>query len=145
MPVVNPTYSPLPYSPSGYNSASQFYAYYLGSIALQTRALIGLAVPQVVSFVQRHGIVTKPSTITSLLDLDLSVGLSLAGAGKVWLLSILCGYAFAWIAHFKCERNRPATFKHPWYSLAGDYRLWWEVMTGKRSLSAAPSDAAPKA
>ncbi|KAK4046858.1 hypothetical protein OIV83_005754 [Microbotryomycetes sp. JL201] len=159
MPVVNPTYSPLPYSPSGYNSASQFYAYYLGehsqyntrllhlvgttfSIALQTRALLGLAVPKVVSFVQRHQLVTNPSTLTSLLDLDLAVGLSPSGAGKVLLASVFTGYLFAWIAHFFVERNKPATFKHPFFSLAGDYRMWWEVVTGKRSLAAAPD--APK-
>jgi hypothetical protein len=30
------------------------------------------------------------------------------------------------------EKNRPATFKYPLYSLAGDFRLWFEVVTGKR-------------
>ena len=42
------------------------------------------------------------------------------------------GYGFAWVGHFVFEKNRPATFKYPLYSLAGDFRLWFEVVTGKR-------------
>lgn len=43
------------------------------------------------------------------------------------------GYGFAWVGHFVFEKNRPATFKYPLYSLAGDFRLWFEVVTGKRA------------
>ena len=36
-----------------------------------------------------------------------------------WLLGALfCGYGFAWVGHFFFEKNRPATFKHPFYSFA---------------------------
>jgi hypothetical protein len=47
-----------------------------------------------------------------------------------WLLAvaILQGYAFAWVGHFFFEHNRPATFKYPWYSLMGDWRLWWDIL-----------------
>jgi hypothetical protein len=53
-----------------------------------------------------------------------------------WLLfaALVEGYAFAWIGHFFFEHNKPATFKHPWYSLMGDWRLWWETLTGKARL-----------
>lgn len=47
------------------------------------------------------------------------------------LLAIVVGYAFAWIGHFFFEKNRPATFKHPLYSLMGDWRLWFETLTGR--------------
>ena len=50
-----------------------------------------------------------------------------------WLagVGILQGYAFAWVGHFFFEHNRPATFKHPAFSLMGDWRLWWEMLTGR--------------
>jgi hypothetical protein len=41
------------------------------------------------------------------------------------------GYAFAWIGHFFFEKNRPATFKYPFYSFAGDWVMWKDIATGK--------------
>ncbi len=49
-----------------------------------------------------------------------------------WLLAaLLCGYGFAWIGHFFFEKNRPATFKHPLYSFAGDWVMFKDILTGK--------------
>ncbi len=51
-----------------------------------------------------------------------------------WLLLLampLFGYGFAWIGHFIFERNRPATFRHPLYSLLGDFALFRDVITGR--------------
>jgi hypothetical protein len=50
-----------------------------------------------------------------------------------WLagVAVLQGYAFAWVGHFFFEHNRPATFKYPAFSLMGDWRLWWEMLTGR--------------
>ena len=52
-----------------------------------------------------------------------------------WLLlvALIQGYAFAWVGHFFFERNRPATFKYPGYSLMGDWRMWWKILTRKRA------------
>ena len=49
-----------------------------------------------------------------------------------WLLvALLCGYGFAWVGHFFFEKNRPATFQHPFYSFAGDWRMFWDVLRGR--------------
>lgn len=49
-----------------------------------------------------------------------------------WLLAIpLCGYGFAWLGHFAFEKNRPATFKHPIYSLIGDWVMYKDLLTGR--------------
>jgi len=48
-----------------------------------------------------------------------------------WLLAApLIGYSFAWYAHFFVEHNKPATFGHPFYSLAADYVMLWKILTG---------------
>lgn len=43
----------------------------------------------------------------------------------------LAGYGFAWVGHFVIEKNRPATFKHPLYSLMGDFVMFWHMSTGQ--------------
>jgi len=49
-----------------------------------------------------------------------------------WLFaSLLSGYAFAWVGHFFFEHNRPATFKHPLYSFAGDWVMFKDILVGK--------------
>jgi len=48
----------------------------------------------------------------------------------LWLLPVI-GYGFAWVGHFFFEKNRPATFKHPFYSLWGDWVLFKDILTGK--------------
>lgn len=55
------------------------------------------------------------------------------GSGRlVWLwLAPLAGYGFAWAGHFIFEKNRPATFRHPLYSLMGDWVMYWDVLRGK--------------
>lgn len=48
----------------------------------------------------------------------------------LWLLPLL-GYSFAWVGHFFFEKNKPATFQYPFYSLAGDFVMFKDVLTGK--------------
>ncbi|MGE3759791.1 MAG: Mpo1-like protein [Pseudobdellovibrionaceae bacterium] len=53
------------------------------------------------------------------------------GSGWVILLSAVSGYFFAWIGHFLVEKNRPATFTYPFWSLISDFKMWALTILGK--------------
>ena len=57
---------------------------------------------------------------------------ALLTADARWLIAApVCGYAFAWIGHFVFEKNRPATFRHPIYSLMGDWVMFRDILVGR--------------
>lgn len=77
---------------------------------------------------------SKPRTrLLHFIGTSLVVGIAIVAllTGRwLWLLAIpLAGYGFAWIAHFRVERNRPATFTYPLWSLAADFKMWWLWLT----------------
>lgn len=51
------------------------------------------------------------------------------------LYAALSGYFFAWVGHFFVEKNKPATFKYPWWSLKSDFKLYFDILTGKQKIS----------
>ena len=54
-------------------------------------------------------------------------------SGNLWWLAaaLASGYAFAWFSHFAVEKNRPATFRQPLYSFMGDWKMFWQMLTGQ--------------
>lgn len=66
----------------------------------------------------------------------LILAFSLISGKYLWLISIpIVGYGFAWIGHFFFEKNKPATFQYPWYSLASDFKLFFDLLTGKEKFN----------
>ena len=94
-----------------FNSFAEFYPFYLGEHADRRTRRIHF--------------------IGSLLVLACFAAAVATGNG--WWLAAMppCGYGFAWIGHFVFEKNRPATFQHPLYSLMGDWVMFWEILTGR--------------
>ena len=43
----------------------------------------------------------------------------------------IAGYGFAWFGHFFLEKNKPATFTYPFYSLGSDFVMFWHIVTGQ--------------
>jgi hypothetical protein len=92
-------------------SFEEFYPFYLGEHADRTCRRL-------------HVIGT---TLSALL-------LAAAVATQHWWLiplAVVQGYAWAWVGHFVFEKNRPATFQHPWWSYRGDLRMLREIYSGK--------------
>lgn len=53
------------------------------------------------------------------------------GDARLLLMMPVAGYFFAWLAHFAVERNKPATFTYPLWSLVADYRMFFLALSGR--------------
>ena len=94
-----------------FNSFSDFYPYYLGE--------------------HRHPVCRALHyTGSSLVVMVLLLAVLLQQWQWLWSLPII-GYGFAWLGHLLFEHNRPATFKYPLYSLAADWVMLKDFLTGQ--------------
>ena len=94
-----------------YNSIKEFYPFYLSEHQKTTTRLL--------HFVGTGLVII--SFIVFLVTLR-------------WIFLIIIpflGYGFAWVGHFFFEKNKPATFQYPGYSLASDFILFWDLLSGK--------------
>lgn len=96
-----------------YESFGDFYPFYLGE--------------------HRNGVSRRLHFVGTSAALVLLLVALVTWQGWFLLIALVQGYALAWVGHFFFERNKPATFKYPLFSLMGDWRLWWEIVTRRRS------------
>ncbi len=61
------------------------------------------------------------------------VALALGAFASPWWLAAapIAGYGLAWVGHFAFEKNKPATFQHPLWSLRGDLRMFRLMWLGR--------------
>ena len=106
--------TPSPKGEGGFATFRGFYPFYLSE--------------------HRNATCRKLHFVGSSLVLGI-VLLAIVTANAWWLLAVpLAGYGFAWVGHFAFEKNRPATFRHPLYSLAGDWVMYWQILRGRLRL-----------
>lgn len=84
-------------------------------------------------YVREH---SRPATrFWHFFGTTLALGLlAAATAMRLWwvLLAVpACGYAFAWLSHLLIEKNRPATFSYPLWSLLADFKMWGLIACGR--------------
>lgn len=70
-----------------------------------------------------------------VVGIAIALGLLIAAAvTREWgfvAAALVAGYGFAFSGHFFFEHNRPASFRQPWFSFMGDWRMSWDIVTGK--------------
>ena len=94
-----------------FNSFSEFYPFYLSEHADRTS--------------RRLHVIGTGIVITLLIAALLTQN------GWLLLAVPVAGYGFAWVGHFFFEKNKPATFQHPLYSLMGDFVMFKDVLRGR--------------
>lgn len=94
-----------------YKSFKEFYPFYLNEHSNKTNRILHFLGTCLFLIVLVFAIITRQYKL-------------------IWLCPLI-GYSFAWVGHFIFEKNRPATFKQPIYSLMGDFKMWWQLITRK--------------
>jgi hypothetical protein len=105
----------------GYNSFADFWPYYLREHGRsETRALHVAGTALSVAFLAAGlAALSRHRSEEDSTPLPWFIGAALAGYGP------------AWIGHFVFEKNQPATFQHPLWSLLADLRMSWLWLTGE--------------
>lgn len=88
------------------------------------------------SYLSEHGDATNRRLHFAGCVIVLMVVLT-AILAQMWVLLILApvfGYGLAWAGHYFIEKNKPATFRYPLWSLMGDWAMFKDIITGKMKL-----------
>lgn len=92
---------------------------------------------------------SRPTTralhyVGTTLVVALAVYALLTGRWLLLLAIPVAGYFFAWVGHFGIEKNRPATFTYPLWSLGADFKMWWMWLTGRLGAELDRAGVVPK-
>lgn len=109
--MPSPTTAPPPADGVRYRSLAEFYPFYLSEHRNATSRRLhfigtGLIIP-----IFFYALLTQSWAL-------------------LWLVPLV-GYGFAWVGHAFFERNKPATFQYPLYSLASDFLMFGDILRGK--------------
>ena len=97
--------------PKSLHSFSEFYPFYLSE--------------------HSNGTCRRLHFIGSTLSLTCLWALLWTRQPAFFVAALAFGYGFAWIGHFGFEKNRPASFRRPLWSFMGDWRMYFDICTGK--------------
>jgi hypothetical protein len=138
-----------------FDTFEEFYPFYISQHADQTcRRLhvIGTAIILLLSFFEHH--IISSMIMAAIMGYGVFVATKEFDHGIIEMVAMLStflifmrklsgswlkafavpiiAYGFAWAGHFMFEHNKPATFIYPIFSLAGDFRLFGEVISRQR-------------
>lgn len=94
-----------------FTSFREFYPYYLGEHSDRTCRRL-------------HFVGTGLAVVQCVAALLLRQPLLALGG-------LVTAYGFAWVGHYVFEKNRPATFQYPLYSLIGDFAMARDILAGR--------------
>ena len=69
--------------------------------------------------------------IGTSLGVALAVFFVARGQWYFFPVFFVVGYGFAWFAHFVIEKNKPASFRFPFWSFISDFKMMWYMVTGR--------------
>jgi hypothetical protein len=93
-----------------FKSLKEFYPYYLTEHLDQTNRILHFIGTSIVIMLGLTALITQ--------------------TWSTFMFVPLAGYGFAWVGHFFFERNKPATFKYPVWSLMSDFIMYFDTLNG---------------
>ena len=79
--------------------------------------------------------------IGTTIVLALTITAIYHGDPQLLILVPIAGYGFAWIGHFFFEQNKPATLQYPLWSLKSDFKMYFDILSGKINLDSTKDHA----
>tara|TARA_B110000503_G_scaffold76408_1_gene117859 strand:- start:160 stop:522 length:363 start_codon:yes stop_codon:yes gene_type:complete len=79
----------------------------------------------------QHPLCRRMHFIGSILGIVGLLAFAATGRPEAIGAGIAAGYACAWVGHAGFEKNKPASFKRPWFSFLGDWAMFRDMLGGR--------------